>query len=377
MAPQPTQDRWVRIMQQMRADSAEAANHATLPDPTTTSQVDAFVPAGIDIAKFELPIQYNEQVQHYLNLYTQRHRSTFVVWMRRMGRYRGYIEQRLAAAGLPRELVYLPLIESGYDVTATSSASAVGLWQFMSGTARAEGLEVSDYVDERRDPFRSTDAAIRHLKGLHKTFGSWYLAAAAYNSGSGRIGRLLKEYGRTKGPDETFWEMQDALPSETKGYVPGLIAAAIIGEYPQLFGMEGRITDQALRFETVTVPSATDLRAVALAAGASDGEIGALNPQFLRGMTPPGRESAVRIPTGTSQAFLTAFANIPVENRVRDLARTHIVRDGETLSAIASRYGTTVDALQRVNRIKRPSMVAVGRKLVIPSDVPHRAYGTY
>lgn len=372
-ATQATQDRWDRIMKQMRADSAEAAAHATSPDPTPSYQGDGSVPAGIDIAHFELPIQYNEQVQRYINLYAHTHRATFVAWLRRMGRYRDYIEQRLAASGLPRELIYLPLIESGYDATVTSSASAVGLWQFMSGTARAEGLEVSEYIDERRDPYRATDAAIRHLTGLHQEFGSWYLAAAAYNSGSGRIGRLLKEYGRTKGPDETFWEVQEALPQETKGYVPGLIAAAIIGEYPQLFGIDGDVRDPAVRFEIVSVPGATDLRAVALAAATTTDEIRGLNPQFIRGMTPPGRASEVRIPIGAGKTFTAAFAKIPTETKVRDFGRTHVVKDGETLSEIAEHYGTTVEALQKANRIVRPSMVAVGRKLVIPVTGAHGA----
>jgi membrane-bound lytic murein transglycosylase D len=333
-------------------------------------------PVGIDISKFELPIQYNERVQEYLDLYARRRSSVFSAWLKRMGRYRPYIEERLAAHGMPRELVYLPLIESGYEATAKSNASAVGLWQFMSGTARSEGLEVSDYVDERRDPFRSTDAALRHLAGLHKLFGSWYLAAAAYNSGSGRIARLLKQYGRTKGPDELFWEVQDELPQETRGYVPGLIAAAIIGEYPQLFGLAGVVPDAPIRFETVSVPGATELGAVAQASRTISDEIHMLNPHYHRGFTPPGRHSEVRVPIGAAGDFQTAFARIPVEDRTRRLTRTHIVRRGETLSGIAAHYGTTVAALQKANHITRPHLVRIGRKLVIPSHAPPGVYGT-
>lgn len=371
-----TTERWERIMRQMRADSSETASApVTLPDATTAPTDDASVAPGIDISKFELPIQYNERVQEYLDLYARRRSSVFSAWLKRMGRYRPYIEDRLAAHGMPRELVYLPLIESGYETTAKSNASAVGLWQFMSGTARSEGLEVSDYIDERRDPFRSTDAALRHLAGLHKLFGSWYLAAAAYNSGSGRIARLLKEYGRTKGPDELFWEMQDELPEETRGYVPGLIAAAIIGEYPQLFGLDGLVLDPPVRFETVTVPGATELRAVARASRTTLDEIHTLNPHYHRGITPPDRHSEVRVPIGASADFLTAFAKIPAEERTRQLTRTHIVRQGETLSGIAAHYGTTVASLQKANRISRPHLVRIGRKLVIPS-VPTGVYRT-
>ena len=368
-APAPTQERWQRIMAQMRADSAAAAAQQTQVEEKAAAPVeDATMPAGIDVSRFELPIQYNERVQQYIDIYAYKHRSTFVSWLRRMGRYRGYIEERLAARGLPRELVYLPLIESGYETGATSNASAVGIWQFMAGTARAEGLEVSEYVDERRDPFRSTDAAIRHLAGLHETFGSWYLAAAAYNSGSGRIARLLKEYGRSiKGPDATFWEMQDALPTETRGYVPGLLAAVIIGENPQQFGIDD-FREATVRFETVTVPPASELGAVARAAGTSLDEIKRLNPQLIRSMTPPDRDYEVRVPVGSSQSFAAEFSAIPHEARVRDFERTHIVRSGETLSGIAAHYGTSVAALQKANRIKRPSAVSVGRKLVIPPD---------
>ncbi|HUP89717.1 MAG TPA: transglycosylase SLT domain-containing protein [Longimicrobiales bacterium] len=301
-------------MDTMHADSINAANKTTRQTPAAISQTldaelpnDGFVPSGIDISRFELPIQYNERVQHYIDIYTRKNRSTFVAWLRRSGRYRTYIETRLVSAGLPRELVYLPLIESGYDPNASSSASAVGLWQFMSGTARAEGLEVSEYVDERRDPFRSTDAAIRHLRGLQNIFGSWYLSTAAYNAGSGRISRLLKGLGYpTRSRNETFWEIQDALPTETRGYVPGLVAATIIGEYPELFGMQNDRRDQTLRFETVSVPSLTALSTVARAIGVPTEEIKELNPHFIKGVTPPRRWSEVRVPFGTAEHFRLA-----------------------------------------------------------------------
>jgi membrane-bound lytic murein transglycosylase D len=329
-----------------------------------------------------MPVQYNERVQQYLDLYANRRRTVFTSWLRRMGRYRGYIEQRLADAGLPRELVYLPLIESGYETTVSSSASAVGLWQFMSGTARAEGLEVSDYVDERRDPFRSTDAAVRHLRGLYKTFGSWYLAAAAYNSGDGRIARLLKSYGLPlKAQDDAYWLMQDALPTETRSYVPGLLAAVIIGENREMFGVDSR-SDAPIRFESVYVPRSTPLSAVAEAAHATIDEIRDLNPQYLRGVTPPDREAEVRVPVGAAQSFTLAAAAIPtavhvsVPEAARPKTRTHIVEAGETLSEIAAEYGTTVEAIQKANHIERASKIAAGRKLTIPVGRARDVYGT-
>lgn len=378
-APEPTQERWTRIMEQMRKDSAEAARSPSsrVRTEAAVSRDDGFIPSGIDISRFEIPIQYNERVQEYIDLYAHRRRSTFAAWLKRSGRYRDYIQERLSAHGLPKELIYLALIESGYETGATSSAAAVGLWQFMSGTARSEGLEVSDYVDERRDPFRSTDAAIRHLSGLYQTFGSWYLAAAAYNSGSGRIARLMKEtYGRVKGPDATFWQIQDYVPKETRGYVPGLIAAAIIGEHPERFGLGSVRMDSPVRFETVVLPAATDLRAVARAAGVPVDEIKVLNPHLVRGMTPPDREYDVRVPVGSAAGFPEQFARIPREDRVHVVTRTHVVRQGETLSGIAARYGTSVDNLKKVNGIKRPDAIPIGRKLTIPGAVPREAYGT-
>ena len=325
------------------------------------------MPAGIDMSRFELPVQYNEHVQHYIDLFTTTRRNTFTVWLRRMGRYRGAIEEKLEQQGLPRELVYLPLIESMYDPNAGSRAGAVGLWQFMAGTARAEGLRVDEYVDERRDPIRSTDAALKHLGGLYNHFGSWYLTAAAYNSGSGRIGRLLKQYGYGKGQDEAFWELQDALPRETRDYVPQLLAATIVGENPDHFGFDFA-AEKAVRFETVMVPGATDLRAVARATETSVETIKLLNSHYIKGMTPPNRYSEVRVPVGASEGFAVAFAQIPKAERTRSTGgKTHVVRNGETLSHIAQKYGTSVEAITKVNRIKRPDRVAAGRKLVIPS----------
>ena len=356
--PNPQHERITRIIEE-RPDTS-VGDVAT----KAAGDRDNFIPEGIDLARFELPMQYNERVQEYIELFSGKRRSSFTIWLRRMGRYRDVIEEKLAQHGLPRELVYLALIESAYEPNAASHASAVGLWQFMAGTARAEGLEVSEYVDERRDPIRSTDAALRHLSGLYNHFGSWYLTAAAYNSGSGRIGRLLKEHGLGK-HDDSFWQLHDVLPRETRDYVPQLLAATIVGEHRDHFGFQ--ITPESpVRFETVTVPAATDLRAVARAAGASVEQIKALNAHYIKGMTPPDRSADVRVPVGASAEFAAAFQQIPAAERTRSLGSTHIVQPGETLSGIARKYGTSVDAIQKVNRIVRPDLVAAGRKLVIP-----------
>ena len=362
-APLPAQERIARVMR-------EVAEAPALPDDaaqkSSEPMADIAVPAGIDLSRFEMPVQYNERVQEYIDLFTTRRRATFITWLQRMGRYRGLVEEQLEARGLPRELVYLPLIESAYEADVASHASAVGLWQFMAETARAEGLEVSEYVDERRDPIRSTEAAINHLSGLYSHFGSWYLTAAAYNSGSTRIGRLLKERGYPRGQDNAFWALQDALPRETRDYVPMLLAATIVGEHTEHFGITVN-SEEAFRFDVVTVGGASELRAVARAAGSTLERVKALNPHFIKGMTPPDRRSEVRVPVGTGEKFAEKFAKIPEAERVRALTSTHVVKNGETLSGIARKYGTTVDAITKVNRIKKPNAIAAGRKLIIPA----------
>jgi membrane-bound lytic murein transglycosylase D len=361
MADPYPQERLSRSEPTLEADTAAlepVTVKAALPVPPTG-------PAGIDLASFELPVQYNERVQEYIDLYTQRRRAVFATWLRRMGRYREHIEVQLQSFSLPRELVYLPLIESAYETNAASHANAVGLWQFMKGTARTEGLEVSEYVDERRDPIRSTEAALHHLRELHDHFGSWYLAAAAYNSGSGRIARLLKQHGYSKGQDDAFWALHDALPKETRDYVPMLLAATIVGENAAHFGFTIE-TEPPVRFDTVMVPGATDLRAVARAAGTTADAIKALNAHFIKGITPPERRSQVRIPVGAAADFAAAFASIPAAERTRALTSTHVVKSGETLSGIALKYGTTVSAIRKVNRISRPNAIAAGRRLLIP-----------
>lgn len=268
----------------------------------------AHTKSSIDYASFDLPVQMNEQVDEYVTLYAERRRSTFVKQLAQMGRYRDYIEQRLDSLGMPRELVYIPLIESAYRADAGSPMGASGLWQFMKGTARSAGLEVSEYVDERRDPFASTDAALHHLQQLHKQFGSWYLTFAAYNSGSGRIERLLKERGLPR-TDEAYWALRSELPKETGRYVPMLLGAVIVGEYASYFGLEPA-PEPPLRFDLVSVAGGTSFEDIARMAQTTPAVIRELNPQFTKGITPPGRRSMVRVPPG-SGAGLAAEVVVP------------------------------------------------------------------
>lgn len=209
---------------------------------------------------------------------------------------------------MPEDLVYIALIESGFDPMAVSRAKATGLWQFMARTARERGLLVTGYVDERLDPIRSITAAINLLESLHRRFGSWYLAAAAYNAGPGLVYRMLEAHGGEGPRDEAlFWTISRHLPRETQQYVPRLIAAAIMAKDPSRFGFrpEGR---GPLSFDTVFTPGETSLRDVAAAAGVSFEEVRALNPHLLRGMSPPNLYYPIRIPAGTAHLVTAALS---------------------------------------------------------------------
>ncbi|CAN5741436.1 hypothetical protein BH23GEM3_BH23GEM3_15530 [soil metagenome] len=217
--------------------------------------------------------------------------------LQRMARYDMLIRHALAERGLPRELLSLALIESHFLPTATSPVGAGGIWQFMPETARGYGLEVSEYVDERRDPIRSTYAAARHLEWLFRQFGSWHLAAAAYNAGDGRVGGVVRELTGRRGGDEVlYWKVRPYLPRETQDYVPKLLAASRIARFPEQFGFHDLVPDEPLTFREISVPGGTPLSKVADAVGVSADAVYELNPHLVRGMTPPGRRWPVRIP---------------------------------------------------------------------------------
>jgi hypothetical protein len=217
--------------------------------------------------------------------------------LERLGTYEPLLHHALRERGLPTELVYLALIESGYSPRATSRSGAAGIWQFMPETARSHGLEVSDYVDERRDPIRSTFAAIRHLEWLHRQFGSWHLAAAAYNAGDGRVGRLLRDLLGSRGGDETlYWRVRSFLPAETSDYVPKLLAAARIARAPHRYGFGDVVAREPLRFREWYVEGGTPLADVAERLAVSPESLYELNPHLIRRTTPPGRRWPVRVP---------------------------------------------------------------------------------
>jgi membrane-bound lytic murein transglycosylase D len=315
------------------------------------------------------------RVKYYLDFFTSRSRERFQVWLDRMPRYEDYARDQLQAQGLPGDLVYLALIESGFSPIAVSRARAVGMWQFMPATGRGYGLRFDAWLDERRDPIKATDAAARHLKDLTDRFGSHFLAAAAYNGGAGRVGRGLLRISALQGAgdeavdpasDEMFFELAESshLYQETKDYVPKLIAAALIAKAPERYGFDEPDDIEPFPRDSVMVEGNTGLDLIAELAGTTLEVIRELNPHMLRGMTPPGQRYPVRLPAGTAEKVTTAYAAVPPSERVTML--THVVRRGETVSGIAKRYGVSADLLMSSNRVARARSLQVGTTLYVP-----------
>lgn len=314
-----------------------------------------------EAAEARLPLEINDRVEAWINYFQNVIPERFGLYLARKGAYERMIRQKLRERAMPQDLIYLALIESGMNPNAYSRAAAVGMWQFISSTGRMYDLEVSHWVDERRDPEMATDAALSYLQDLYDRFGSWYLAAAAYNGGPGRVSRGL---ARVDGG--TFWDLADArlLRSETRNYVPKLIAAAIIGNDPERYGFAGIEPHDVLAFETVSVPDATSFDVLADVVGTDEETLRTLNPQYPQRVTPPGRQAELKVPVGTGVSFAARYAEIPPDKRVS--WTYHVVQRGQTLGQIAARYGTSVGALRAANGNVDPRRLSIGRRLVIP-----------
>lgn len=267
----------------------------------------AFSPLVAELApSLALPISVNERVEGWMERYLTDQRPVFEKYLAREGLYSEMIREGLRARGMPEELVYLAAIESAFTPGATSRVSASGMWQFMGPTAQQFGLRIDEYVDERRDPVRATNAALDYLQSLHGQFGSWYLAAAAYNAGPGRVARALKAHaGDEAGEKDLYWEIIDRLPKETRAYVPKMLALIILGDAAEDYGFHVK-PSRPVEYERVWAPAGTTLNWVAKAAGTSLAEVRQLNPHLIRDVTPPGGLFPVRIPKGSSPMVVAA-----------------------------------------------------------------------
>ena len=314
---------------------------------------------GEDARVFRL--EMNERVASWVHYFQTAIGERFATYLGRKIRYEPMIRRKLREAGLPQDLIYLSLIESGMNPNAYSRASAVGLWQFIAGTGRQYGLEISYWMDERRDPEKATDAAVRHLKDLYDEFGSWYLAAAGYNGGPNRVRRGLRTV-----PGATFWDLADRrlLRRETRDYVPKIIAAAMIGHDPARYGFPDPEGETIPEHVKVRVPDATSFDVLAEVAGTDEETINLLNPEFPRDVTPPHREVEVRVPVEGAARFAARYAAVPADERVT--WTFHTVQSGHTLGWIGQQYGVSVAALRAANGNLNPRRLQIGQQLVVP-----------
>ena len=249
----------------------------------------------------------NEQVNFFKEFLQWKNRDKTKQWLERLGRYGPMIQQKLAERDMPQDLLWLATIESGLDPNAYSKADAAGIWQFIEETAKRYGLEVSEYVDERRDPIASTDAALDYLKQLNERMGgSWYLAAAGYNTGENRVERIVNEYAGGNFSDETFWNIERFLPSETRDYVPVMLAMGHIAKDPAKYGFTDLQLQEPYAFKTVRVPGGTHLDDVAKQIGVDPEVLYDLNPHLVKKMTPPDRDWDVRVPPDADTSRVTA-----------------------------------------------------------------------
>ena len=316
----------------------------------------------------EMPLVINQQVLRWMDYYLGRGRKHMARYLRRLPRYKTLMQDILAEHGLPKELIYVPLIESGFSPTAHSHASAVGYWQFISDTGRRFGLEINTYVDERRDPVLSTVAAINYYKNLYSRFGNWYLALASYNTGENRVGRAVRKHG-----SRDFWRLsaRKALPRETRNYVPKFLAALHIAKRPELYGFKNINHHDPLVFDTVKVDRSISLVELSKALKMEFKEISRLNPVYRSDFVPVPKSEKVeiRVPKGRLGEAVRKLASCCDAKKPKlSLAGVfnYKVRRGDTLSQIARRHGMRLSHLRRMNRGRLGRFLRIGQRLKIP-----------
>jgi membrane-bound lytic murein transglycosylase D len=316
------------------------------------------------LAAPELPVRWEPQVMRFLEFFKNdtRGRAIMTGWVRRMGRYRALYERTLERHGLPKDLIFLAMIESGFEPGAVSRVGAGGVWQFMPNVGKAYGLEVSHWVDARRDPERAAEAAARYLKDLHVRFGSWHLAFAAYHAGYGGVLRSIQRFNTND-----YWELcrhEAGLPWETTLYVPKILAAAIIGHNLKAFGFQDVASDPPWAYDKVQVPAGTTLATVARAAGARPEVVESLNPELIRGRTPPDRAAGtVRLPSGTAETYAQAIEG---SRGAADRVETVVLRFGESLEDVARARGMTLRELKKLNAVRDTGELRAGAMVVVP-----------
>ncbi|MGB9735885.1 MAG: LysM peptidoglycan-binding domain-containing protein [bacterium] len=321
----------------------------------------------------DIPMVMNEKVQYFIDYFSQTQHDIFAKWLERSEQYIPQMKKILKENGLPEDLVYMALIESGFNTHAISRSRACGPWQFIKSTAKLYNLKVNWWVDERRNPEKSTLAAARYLKNLYDTFGSWYLAEAAYNAGPIKIMRAMQ---RQK--TDNFWKLAEHryLRKETRDYVPKLIAAAMIAKNPAAYGFTDLTYDRPIEDDKVVLHHQIDLHVAARLAHTSYEEIKRLNPELLRWATPPVPSYTLNIPAGTKQMFLAGLEKLPPGELFS--YKRYVVKSGDTLYMIARAYGVPVHELRVMNHIRNVRELRPGHNIIIPvSPYAHKEVVAY
>ncbi len=338
------------------ADVASDVTFAVDPNIVARARTD------LATTKSDLPLMVNDYVAAFINFFanTQRGHNTLLHSFERAGRYRAMIQRVMTEEGVPQDLIYLAVAESGFQPRALNGHSgAGGMWQFMPHGDY--GLTRNGYMDERFDPEKSTRAYARYMKFLYDQLGDWYLAMAAYDWGAGNVQRAVQKTGYAD-----FWELykRNNLPAETKNYVPEILAAIIIANHPKQYGFEEITLDPPLITDTVTVNYSVDLRLVSDLVGAPVDELMALNPSLLRFTTPPDTAFDLHLPAGTSALFQQRIAEIP-ENK-RDSWRYHRVTPDDTLTSVARSYHVQVAELAAANQMGEKDTLDGIEALIVP-----------
>lgn len=317
---------------------------------------------GLGIA-YDIPLADHALVDVYIKHFSGRGRWFFAKWLARADRYLPIMQPILESMGLPRDLVYVAMVESGFSSHAVSIAAAGGFWQFIPTTGKQFGLETSFWLDERRDFILATKAAATYMAQLHRQFGDWHLAWAGYNAGGGRVSRALKKYGA-----DDYWTLVDekgSLAKETRHYVPKILAAAIVAKNRVRYGFGAVKSLPPLLYDEIKVDGAVHLRVVAKHLGVTLNTLRELNPALLQDVTPPGRRFQLRVPQGRGEKTAAWLAALPASKRVT--YRRHKIRKGDTLYVLARRYGTSMSAIREFNGIRNPRALRLGKDLIIPS----------
>lgn len=318
---------------------------------------------GYKQVTYDVPVIYNKRVEWYLGYFTGKGHQFFTKWLERSGKYIPTIKKILKEEGVPLDLAYVALIESGFNHKARSHASAVGTWQFIKSTAHLYDLRVDWWVDERHDFEKSTVAAARFLKHLHGKFGSWEMALAAYNAGEGRMRKASR-----LNDSNNYWVItknKRTLKLETRDYVPKFIAAMMIAKNPEKYGFHNLKYHSPVNYDSVYIKQPTDIKVIAKASESSLSEIQQLNPSLKRWYTPESSGSyQIRIPKGTKKVFTKNFALVPKDKLLE--FKTHKVKSGESLWSIARYYKTQIHRIVKINNLKRKKVLREGITIMVP-----------